>query len=57
MVSGPPWPSGGDDNDLVCLILPDLHLHLLEQRDWGGKRKETALSMVGTRHAEASANG
>ena len=33
VVLGPPRPTGDDDNDLVLLILPDLHQHLLEKRD------------------------
>ena len=35
VVTGPPRPTAGDDDDLICLILPELHQSILQNRDWG----------------------
>ena len=46
MVPGSPWPIGGDDDDLLHLIVPDLYQSSPEEI-WDGRRKATATSRVG----------
>ena len=47
MVPGPPQTTGGDDDELVLLILFDLHQHLLENREQGEDVKGQHCSQLG----------
>ena len=35
VVPGSPWPTGGNDDGLLCLILPDLDQSPLQKRNGG----------------------